>query len=146
VPPVPRPAGTLLGFDFGTRRIGVAVANTITRQASPLTTIEIADERDRLEAIATLVREWAPSQLVVGVPVHADGVTHAMTARARAFANGLARRFRLPVAEVDERYTTEIAQQVLDESALPRHRHRSVRDQVAAQLILQSFLDDPGTA
>jgi putative Holliday junction resolvase len=146
VPPAPRPAGTLLGFDFGTRRIGVAVANTITRQASPLTTLEIADDRARLDAIAALVREWSPSQLVVGVPVHADGATHAMTARARAFATTLARRFKLPVAEVDERYTTEIAQQVLDESALPRHRHRSVRDQVAAQLILQAFLDDPGTA
>lgn len=146
MPPDPRPAGTLLGFDFGTRRIGVAVANTITRQASPLTTLEIADERARLDAIATLVREWSPSQLVVGVPVHADGAMHAMTARARAFATTLARRFKLPVAEVDERYTTEIAQQVLDASALPRHRHRSLRDQVAAQLILQAFLDDPGTA
>jgi putative Holliday junction resolvase len=146
VPPAPRPAGTLLGFDFGTRRIGVAVATTITRQASPLTTIEIADERARLEAIATLVREWSPSQIVVGVPVHADGATHAITAKARAFAATLARRFKLPVAEVDERYTTEIAQQVLDESELPRRRHRSVRDQVAAQLILQGFLDDPGTA
>ena len=146
MPPAPRPAGTLLGFDFGTRRIGVAVANTITRQASPLATLEIADERARLDAIATLVREWSPSQLVVGVPVHADGATHAMTAKARTFATALARRFKVPVAEVDERYTTEIAQQVLDESTLPRHRHRSVRDQVAAQLILQAFLDDPGAA
>jgi putative Holliday junction resolvase len=146
VPPALRPAGTLLGFDFGTRRIGVAVANTITRQASPLTTIEISDDRARFEAIAALVREWAPSQLVVGIPVHADGATHAMTTKARAFAAALARRFKLPVADVDERYTTEIARQVLDEAAVPRHRQRSVRDQVAAQLILQSFLDDPGTA
>jgi putative Holliday junction resolvase len=69
-----------------------------------------------------------------------------MTARARAFAATLAKRFGLPVTEVDERYTTEIAQQVLDASALPRHRHRAVRDQVAAQLILQGFLDEPRTA
>jgi len=139
-------AGTVLGFDFGTRRIGVAVGNTITRNATPLTTIEIADDRARIDSIATLVGEWVPSLLVVGIPVHADGAEHAMTARARGFARMLERRFRLPVAKVDERYTTEIAQQVLDASGLPRARHRSVRDQVAAQVILQSWFDDPRPA
>jgi putative Holliday junction resolvase len=139
-------AGTVLGFDFGTRRIGVAVGNTITRNAVPLTTIEIADDRARIGSIATLVGEWSPTQLVVGIPVHADGAEHAMTARAREFVRMLERRFGLPVAMVDERYTTEIAQQLLDTSSLPRARHRSVRDQVAAQVILQSWFDDPRPA
>ncbi|MFI4901774.1 MAG: Holliday junction resolvase RuvX [Burkholderiales bacterium] len=139
-------AGTVLGFDFGTRRIGVAVGNTITRNAVPLTTIEIADDRARIGSIATLVGEWSPTQLVVGIPVHADGAEHAMTARAREFVRMLERRFGLPVAMVDERYTTAIAQQLLDTSSLPRARHRSVRDQVAAQVILQSWFDDPRPA
>jgi aspartate carbamoyltransferase catalytic subunit len=96
----------------------------------------------RVVAPKTLV----PAQLVVGVPVHADGAAHAMTARAEAFAGELARRFGLPVAGVDERYTTEIAQQMLDESDMPRARHRALRDQVAAQIILQSWFDDPHAA
>ncbi len=139
-------AATVLAFDFGTRRIGVAVGNTITRTASPLTTIEEARDDARAAAIAALVGDWKPAQLVVGVPVHADGNAHAMTALARDFARSLARRFALPVAEVDERYTTEIAQQMLDISATPRARHRAVRDQVAAQVILQSWFDDPDVA
>lgn len=144
--PAPRLAGTVLGFDFGTRRIGVAVGNTITRSASPLTTIEIADDRARIDAIAALVGEWTPAQLVVGIPVHADGAEHAMTTRAREFARMLERRFRVPVARVDERYSTQIAQQVLDASPLPRARHRPLRDQVAAQVILQGWFDDPRPA
>jgi putative Holliday junction resolvase len=141
----PTPA-TVLAFDLGTRRTGVAVGNTITRAAAPLTTIEVADDGARMTAIVALINEWSPAQLVVGVPVHADGAAHAMTARAEAFAGELARRFGLPVAGVDERYTTEIAQQMLDESDMPRARHRALRDQVAAQIILQSWFDDPHAA
>src|SRR5665213_1693033 len=113
----PLAAATVLAFDFGTRRIGVAVGNTITRTAAALTTIEMADERARMEAIATLVHDWSPAQLVVGVPLHADGAEHAMTERARVFARQLARRFALPVAAADERYTTEIAQPLPDAAA-----------------------------
>jgi putative Holliday junction resolvase len=139
-------AATVMAFDFGTRRIGVAVGNTITRAAAPLTTIELTDDAARMAAIGALVAAWAPARLVVGVPVHADGTAHAMTARARAFAQQLGEHFALPVVHVDERYTTEIAQQMLDESAMPRTRHRAVRDQVAAQVILQSWFDDPDAA
>ena len=144
--PPQRPDGTVLAFDFGTRRIGVAVGNTLIRLASPLTTLTVDDDGTRNAAIAALVAQWTPSQLVVGVPLHADGTEHAMTRGARAFAAMLARRFGLPVAAVDERYTTEAAQQQLDASTLPRSRHRAVRDQVAAQIILQSWFDDAGTA
>ncbi|MGC1816663.1 MAG: Holliday junction resolvase RuvX, partial [Casimicrobiaceae bacterium] len=74
----------MLAFDFGTRRIGVAVGNTLTRAARPLTTIDAQAAEARYDAVAALVREWRPERLIVGLPTHADGTPHAMTARARA--------------------------------------------------------------
>jgi putative pre-16S rRNA nuclease len=94
-----------LAFDFGTRRIGVASGNALTRTATPLLTIAERGEA-RTAAIAALIAEWRPDALVVGVPFHPDGAPHANTARARRFARELAERFGLPVHEVDERYTT----------------------------------------
>ena len=94
-----------LAFDFGTRRVGVATGNSLTRTATPLTTIE-SQGQARLEAIAALVAEWRPSALVIGVPFHPDGAAHANTARARRFGHALRQRFGLPVHEVDERYST----------------------------------------
>lgn len=135
---------TVLAFDFGTRRIGVAVGNTITRAAQPLTTIDEPRADLRFAAIGKLIGAWAPGVLVVGVPVHADGTPHAMTARAQRFARQLAGRYGKPVAEVDERYTTEMARQLI--AAGPaRTRTRTsdaTRDSVAAQLILQGYFDD----
>jgi putative pre-16S rRNA nuclease len=132
------PDATILAFDFGTRRIGVAVGNTLTRSARALTTIDAPDAHAREEALAALVREWQPAHLVVGLPVHADGTEHAMTKRARAFADDLARRFALPVALEDERHTSEIARGMLGGSG---RRGRERRDEVAAQIILQAWLD-----
>jgi putative holliday junction resolvase len=90
-----------LSFDFGTRRVGVASGNVVTRRGQPLKTVA-AD----FDAIATLIQEWQPDALVVGVPFHPDGAEHDNTRRARRFARQLHGRFRLPVHEVDERYTT----------------------------------------
>src|SRR6185312_7299756 len=90
---VPREAdASVLAFDFGTRRIGVAVGNTLTRVAHPLATIEAADAA-RWTALRALVDEWRPQRLVVGLPVHADGTEHAMTVRTRDFARELQQRF-----------------------------------------------------
>ena len=105
-----RGAGTVralsfLAFDFGTRRVGVASGNTAFGQATPLKTIA-AEGDARFEAIARLVAEWQPDALVVGVPFHPDGAPHDNTRRAQRFARQLHGRFRLPVHEVDERYTT----------------------------------------
>jgi len=94
-----------LAFDFGTRRVGVASGNALTGTATPLATIDQRGEA-RAAAIAALVAEWRPDELVVGVPFHPDGAPHANTSRARRFARELAERFKLPVHEVDERYTT----------------------------------------
>ena len=96
---------SFLAFDFGVRRIGVATGNSLTRTATPLTTVA-AEGEARMAAIAALVAEWRPAALVVGVPRHPDGAAHANTARARRFGRELQARFALPVHEVDERYST----------------------------------------
>ena len=100
---------SFLAFDFGTKRVGVATGNTLTRTASPLGSIA-ADGNARFDAMATLIQEWQPSALVVGVPFHPDGAAHDNTERARRFARQLRGRFKLAVHEVDERYTTTEAQ------------------------------------
>lgn len=139
-PPLP-PDATVLAFDFGTRRIGVAVGNALLRQANALATID--DERTdvRFARIGALVAQWRPAMLVVGIPVHADGSEHDMTARARRFARQLEGRFGLPVAHADERHTTgEASSQLAAAKAGRRGRER--RDAVAAQLILQGWFDE----
>jgi putative holliday junction resolvase len=134
-------AGTILAFDFGRRRIGVAVGETTLGLAHPLATITADSDDDRLAAIGSLVREWQPALLVVGLPTHADGTAHAMTARAQKFAHRLEARFRLAVELVDERYTTEAATTALADAGVGVRRHKPVRDRVAAQIILQAYLD-----
>ncbi len=138
----PSAAATVLAFDFGTRRIGVAVGDLGTRIAHPLATIERQKAADRFAAIAALIDEWRPAHLVVGLPTHADGTGHELTERARRFARQLEGRHGLPVALVDERWSTEVAQMHLNESGARGRKGRAVRDRVAAQIILQSFLDD----
>ena len=96
---------SFLAFDFGTKRVGVAAGNTLTRSAQALATIAV-EGGARFEAIGRLVAQWQPSALVVGVPFHPDGAAHHNTKRARRFARQLHGRFKLPVHEVDERYTT----------------------------------------
>lgn len=136
------PPATVLGFDFGTRRVGVALGNTLTRSARPLSTIDEERSEPRFAAIAALIAEWQPDLLVVGVPVHADGTPHAMTERAQRFARQLHGRFGVEVALADERYTTQAAQSVLDAEGGTGRRGRAQRDEIAAQLILQGWLDE----
>lgn len=124
-----RPPLSLLAFDYGTRRVGVAVGNTLLGRARPLATIAVMGDA-RFQAIGKLVHEWKPDALVVGVPTHPDGVPHENTRRAQAFARRLHGRFGLPVHEVDERYTTVEAQ---------AQRARDV-DAAAAALILEQYL------
>ena len=137
------PDATLLAFDFGARRIGVAVGTTRLRTARPLTTIDTERNDQRFAAIAALIAEWQPDRLVVGLPLHADGTPHEMTARARRFAHQLERRTGLPVVQVDERHTTELARSALQADGRGGREHRALRDAVAAQLILQAYLDTP---
>jgi putative Holliday junction resolvase len=103
---VPPNLTTFLAFDFGAKRTGVAVGNRLLRSATPQATIRAEASDARLAAAQARVREWQPDALVVGVPFHPDGAAHDNTARARKFARQLAARTKLPVYEVDERYST----------------------------------------
>ncbi|MDT9001188.1 Holliday junction resolvase RuvX [Paucibacter sp. APW11] len=131
-PSAPRPLSTspqsLLAFDFGTRRIGVATGNGFLKSAEPLRHLAQQGEA-RFVAIAALIKEWQPEALVIGVPRHPDGAEHEMTLAARKFGRQLKSRFRLPVYEVDERYTSVEA-----EAAGARDV-----DSAAAALILEQF-------
>ncbi len=122
---------TIFAFDFGVKRIGVAMGNTMIRQAEPVKVIAAIDNATRFADIAALLAEWKPARLVVGLPMHPDGAEHEMTARARKFANQLHGRFSLPVELVDERYS----------SAVIAARRGEVIDDRAAAIILQQYFD-----
>lgn len=121
----------MLAFDFGVKRVGVASGSTVLRRGQPLRTLAVEGEA-RFVAIAALIKEWQPDALVVGVPFHPDGAAHDNTHRARRFARQLHGRFRLPVHEVDERYTTTeaLAQGAGD------------ADAASAVLILEQFFNE----
>lgn len=108
--------GVVLAFDFGLRRIGVAIGNGVTRAARPLTIID-AEGGARWTQIAALIDEWQPARLVVGIPCHPDGTSHQMTNRCERFARQLAGRFNLRVALVDERYSSAVVEGGADDEA-----------------------------
>jgi putative Holliday junction resolvase len=134
--------GTLIGLDFGERRIGVAVGETAIGIANPLGHIAASANEQRLEEIAKIVAEWRPAAFVLGVPRHGDGSEHAVARLAQKFGRRLGARFGLPVFYVDETLTSATA-----ESELRQARTRSRRpgdvDALAAAYILQSWLDSP---
>jgi putative Holliday junction resolvase len=133
--------GTLIGFDFGSRRIGVAVGETSTRIASPLAAIEGEANEARFDAIGRIVSEWRPAGFVVGVPRHSDGSEHAVARLAEKFARRLQARYGVPVAFVDETLTSAEAESSLRGSRTRAGRKSDV-DALAAALILQSYLDE----
>ncbi len=118
---------TILAFDFGEKRIGVAVGNTITKTAEALKIIQEKNQDEKFKAIEALIQAWQPQLLVVGLPTHPDGAEHEMTLKAKRFGNQLHGRFQKEVVWVDERYTSVSVQ--------------DGNDALAAQLILQQYLD-----
>ena len=142
-PPEPPPlSGTLLGFDFGEKRLGVAVGETETRLAHPVAVIAVAATEARLAAIARLVTEWHPAGFVVGQPRHADGTEHPIAKLAARFGRRLEVRFGLPVAFVDETLTSAEAGSRIREAG-GRAATKGDLDAHAAAVILQSYLDNP---
>lgn len=133
--------GTVLAFDFGEKRIGVATGETGLGTAHPLTVIHAESNDDRFAAIGKLIGEWQPAQLVVGLPTHIDGTPHEMTRLARKFGERLERRFQLPVAYADERLTSVDAEARLRETGRNAKSAKPLLDAVAAQLILQTWLE-----
>lgn len=130
---------TILAFDYGQIRIGVAIGNTLTRSARALTVLPNTSVAIRFSAIEQLLKEWQPAQLVVGLPCYPDGNPHAMTQQARRFGRQLHGRFGLPVVWIDERYSTVEAQ---SSSA----GHKQMLDAEAARVILQQFFDEGSTS
>jgi len=118
---------TILAFDYGEKRIGVAVGNTIAKTAEALKIIQGKNQDEKFKSIESLIEEWQPQLLVVGLPTHPDGAEHEMTLKAKRFGNQLHGRFQKEVVWVDERYTSVSVQ--------------DGNDALAAQLILQQYLN-----
>ena len=123
--------GVIIGFDFGEKRIGVALGNTLTRQASPYRIIDSRTVQSRWDGINALVKEWSPVAFVVGIPRHPDGQPHEMTNRCERFARQLEGRFHLPVNRIDERYSSAVVDSDAD-----------FIDDEAACIILQQFFNE----
>ncbi len=122
---------TVIAFDFGLKRIGVAVGNSLLRQATPLALIDEPTNEGKFKAIGALLDAWQPGTVAVGLPLHPDGAEHEMTVRCRRFANQIHGRYGLPTVLVDERYTSAV---------LSQQRGQHV-DSEAAALILQQYFD-----
>ena len=131
--------GTVLAFDFGEKRVGVAVGELELELAHPLATITAESDKERLTAIERLVKEWSPVLFVVGLPMHLDGSDHELAKRCRRFAERLRGRFGRPARLVDERLTSATAGLALAEAGVRGRRQKDMLDQVAAQQILQAY-------
>lgn len=135
-------AAVLLGFDFGLRRIGIAVGNRLLNTTRPLTTLNHKGSPN-WQQIDAAVREWKPTDLVVGIPVHMDGTEQAITQSARQFAAQLAKRYNLPVHPADERLSSAVAEDELrNERASGRRRRikKEEKDSLAASIILRDWM------
>ena len=145
VAPSANQAQTILGFDFGEKRIGVAVGNTVTSLAQALTTLHVESNAARLDAVEKLVAEWQPAGFVIGQPcyenAHADGQVHPIAHLAKKFGNRLQEKFRLSVEYVDETLSSSEASRMLAERGIKGIAQKAEIDAVAAQVILQSYLD-----
>ena len=137
---MPNPAPqTLLGFDYGEKRTGVAVGQSLTSTATGLTTLHSKQQKMDWSAIEALIEEWQPDALVVGIPVHMDGTEQAMTLSARKFSRQLHGRFQLPVFEAEERLSSVEAEEHLGST-----QDKEAIDKEAARIILQSWLNSQG--
>ena len=132
-------AGTVLAFDFGERRIGVAVGEMQIGVAHPLDTIDSGSNEVRFARIESLIREWQPAVLLVGLPLALDGSEHALTALARRFAARLQGRFGIETRLVDERLTSVEAERQARELGLDIRKSRARIDQLAAKIILENY-------
>ena len=139
------PRGYILAFDFGMRRIGIAVGQATTRTASALATVSNGKQPD-WAAVDRLVREWQPQQLLVGLPLSLDGEETDMSKAARGFGNQLQERYALPVAFADERLTSRAAERRFAElraAGGARRKNADQLDAISAQIILENWLQSP---
>lgn len=134
-------AGTVLCFDFGEQRIGVAIGEHLLASANPLTTIDNESNEVRFELIGKLIKEWQPKLLIVGLPLSLDGSETSVTQLCKKFARRLNGRFNIPVILIDERYSSVEASDLLNQTGIKGRAQKVMLDQVAAQTILQSYFD-----
>jgi putative Holliday junction resolvase len=136
---------TLLGFDFGTKRIGIAIGQEVTGTATPLKTVSAVKHKPDWESISKIIAEWQPDLLVVGLPLHMDGSEQPMTQAAKRFSNQLNGRYQLPIALMDERLTSNEAESILNGQSGSRSvfQDKEQIDMISAQLILQSWMSRP---
>lgn len=132
---------TYLGFDYGTRKIGVAVGQTFTGTAQDLDTVRVRGSTPDWERITAHVSEWRPAALVVGLPLDSQGEETNMSRRARGFGHSLSDRYNLDVYWINEYLSSEAARHAL--STREARNSHARRDQVAARLILETFLNQP---
>jgi putative holliday junction resolvase len=137
--------GTVLAFDFGEKRIGIAVGETMLKTAHALTTINSEVNEIRFAEIEKLIKEWQPNLLVVGLPTYLDGTTHQLTQLAKKFAQRLEGRFNLPIIMMDERLSSIEASEHLSNAGVKAREQKAIIDAVAAQVILQSYFDSSQT-
>ena len=135
---------TIICFDYGVKRIGVAVGQELTRTASELETIKAVGNKPDWDSIARILTEWQPAALVLGLPLNDDGSETKVTKRVKKFSSGLQERYQLPIYYMDERLSSVEAENLIATSAGRKRamrRDKGLVDKVAAKLILQSWLD-----
>ena len=133
--------GNILAFDFGEKKIGVAVGNSITKSAHPLETIRKIKKVERNQIIDTLLKEWEPNIVVVGLPLNEDGSDSRLTGLARKFAEKIQNRSKIKTVMVDERYSSVEAKMLIQNSTKNISKGSLLIDQIAAQIILDSYFD-----
>lgn len=134
----------LLAFDFGLKRIGVAIGQTVTKTARPLQTLAANDGVPNWQTLATLIKAWCPDTLIVGIPLNMNGTEQPLTQKARDFCKQLTEKSGLPVYQVDERLTTKAARELLFAEGGFKALQGGQVDQVAAKLILEHWLNSVG--
>ncbi|VVE32186.1 Holliday junction DNA helicase RuvA [Pandoraea pneumonica] len=134
-------SATVLAFDYGERRIGVAIGNLLIREARALTVLANLNREVRFAETGKLIAEWQPELIVVGLPCHPDGTPHEMTQQAKRFGNQVNGRFNVPVVWVDERYSSVAAAAALAEAGVKVSQKTSL-DAEAARIILQQYFDE----
>ena len=140
---------TIMAFDYGSKRIGVAIGQQLTATTRPLDTVAVRQNKPDWDHISRLLKEWQPDLLLIGLPLAEDGSEQEMSIAARRFANRLNGRYQLPVELVDERYSSIEAEEIVvnerRSGKLKKSKVKQAVDQVAAALIIQSWFDQPGT-
>jgi putative Holliday junction resolvase len=132
---------TVMGFDFGEKRIGIATGQIITHIATPLTTLNAVNQKPDWPSIEKLITQWQPDALIVGIPHYLDGSDSDMTKRAQRFARQLEGRFNLTVHQINEALSSFEAEQVLEKNKKIGQHNKQEIDKMAAAIIVQSWLE-----